>query len=533
VSVAATVAQELGNPLGIVRRTITVNAECGMRYAERATAEPPHSQFRIHNSAFVVAFGRAALTLTSMLALPAATDGVKAAEREVAVDVLTVKPLTVTGRLVSFSLRDGAIVQTFEEKRQIPIVDIIRVSSTTRESWSEVVGVRHVTTPQDAAVEAAGLRDRAAQTGEQWTITFTWGDVLCGRVIGARGETVVMETADLGEIPIPIDAVARIAPTRAAAGFLHRESLHWLDRWSAESRRAGMSRSASSTNALKRWGDESVRTASETEDDRVLLTNGDVLRGFISAIDADGIAIDTGTGPTTAPFRLVVAARLAHAVPPVTPQPYAIVTLRDGSRLTVSGLDWGNVGVEVKLRTGTMIHIDADRVVAVDVIGGRWEWLSDTNSPNALERLGDEAVRTAGRHRPVSYEQSPMLGPGWEYLAGRNVLSGPILVGGVPYERGIGVHSRSNLVFELNGEYREFVTSFGMDDDSGPLADVTVVILVDGQRRFEKAHVRRGTLFGPVRVDVAHAGRIELIVEYGDNGDMQDRFDWVESGLIK
>jgi len=419
---------------------------------------------------------------------------VDATEREVAVDVRTVEPQAVTGRLVSFSLRDGAMVQTSAEKQivKIPIADIIRM---TKSAYGGPDGG-----PQGAAAEAAGqavLGDRAAQIGERWTITFTWGDVLCGRVIGARGETVVMETSDLGEVPIPLDAVARIASARAATG-VHRESLQWLDR------------------------------GHSTEDDRVLLTNGDVLRGFISAIDADGIAIDTGIGPTTAPFRLVVAARVAHAVPTATPRPYAIVTLRDGARLTATGLEWTDEGVEAKLRTGIRVRIDADRVVAVDVIGGRWEWLSDPLAQNALERFG----RTGGCQL-VSYEQAPMLGPGWEYLAGRNVLNGPILVAGESYERGIGVHSRSNLIFELNGEYREFVTSFGMDDDSGPLADVTVVVLVDGQRRFEKAHVRRGSLFGPVRVDVSHAGRIELIVEYGDNGDMQDRFDWVEPGLIR
>ncbi|MEK7730968.1 MAG: hypothetical protein AAB363_03845, partial [Planctomycetota bacterium] len=62
-----------------------------MRNAERATAEPPHSQFRIHNSAFVFAFRRAALALTSILAVPAATGGVKAAEREAEVAVWTVE----------------------------------------------------------------------------------------------------------------------------------------------------------------------------------------------------------------------------------------------------------------------------------------------------------------------------------------------------------------------------------------------------------------------------------------------------------
>ncbi|MEK7756814.1 MAG: hypothetical protein AAB385_06345, partial [Planctomycetota bacterium] len=298
-----------------------------------------------------------------------------ATERETAVDVRTVEAQAVRGRLVSFSLRDGAIVQTSAEKQivKIPIADIIRIT-------------KHVTTPQDALADGAGQRDR-----ESWTITFTWGDVLWGRVIGARGETVVMETADLGEVPIPIDTIARIASAGADTG-VHRESLHWLDRASAES--AGRSAVG---------GSRSARSTSETDDDRVLLTNGDVLRGFIIAIDADGITIDTGTGPTTAPFRLVVAARLAHPLPTATPQPYAIVTLRDGARLTATGLDWGNVGVEAKLRTGTTVRIDADRVVAVDVIGGRWEWLCDPGTP--------------GRHRPVSYEQAPMLGPGWEYLA--------------------------------------------------------------------------------------------------------------------
>jgi len=184
----------------------------------------------------------------------------------------------------------------------------------------------------------------------------------------------------------------------------------------------------------------------------------------------------------------------------------------------------------MKLRIGATVRGAGllGPIETVEVIGGRWEWLSDPVAQNALERFG----RFAGK-LPVSYEQTPMLGPGWEYLAGRSVLGGPILVAGERYERGIGVHSRSNLVFELNGEYREFVTSFGMDDDSGPLADVTVVLLVDGQRRFEKAHVRRGALYGPVRVDVAHAGRIELMVDYGDNGDLQDRFDWVEPGLVR
>jgi len=34
-------------------------------------------------------------------------------------------------------------------------------------------------------------------------------------------------------------------------------------------------------------------------------------------------------------------------------------------------------------------------------------------------------------------------------------------------------------------------------------------------------------------LDVRCANRIELVVDFGENGDMQDRFDWVEAALIR
>ncbi len=439
---------------------------------------------------------------------------VDATERELEVEVQTTQPQAVTGRLLSFSLHDGAVVQSGVSKEQIPTEDMVRMTKC-------------ITAPQ----EFAGRKEPIGSIPDPdaWILTLTWGDVLTGRVIGAREvedegaeadeqkpgnkaardtrlpapdphSTVIIETADLGEVSIPLENVARMTKARADSG-VHSESLEWMDHG-----RSGAERAAQ-------------------DDDRVLLTNGDVLRGFISAINANGIMID-GTEPIgPIPLRLVIAVRLAHSVPAAALRPYVILTLRDGARLTATGLGIGPIGPietsrwDVKLRSGATVRVDADRVVSLDVIGGRWEWLCDPGTPD--------------RHRPISYEQTSMLGPGWEYLAGRNVLNGPILVAGDRHERGIGVHSRSKLVFELNGGYREFVTSFGMDDDSGPLADVTVVLLVDGQRRFEKTHVRRGTLHGPVRVDVSRAGRIELLVDYGDNGDLQDRFDWVEPGLIR
>src|SRR3972149_6501821 len=90
------------------------------------------------------------------------------------------------------SIGCGVVVRTGADKQTIPTADIIRMTSGAH-------------SPPGVVPDAAGQRD-----GDPWTLTLTWGDVLPGRVIGAHGESVVIDNADLGEVAIPIEAVARI-----------------------------------------------------------------------------------------------------------------------------------------------------------------------------------------------------------------------------------------------------------------------------------------------------------------------------------
>ncbi|GAG42270.1 unnamed protein product, partial [marine sediment metagenome] len=65
------------------------------------------------------------------------------------------------------------------------------------------------------------------------------------------------------------------------------------------------------------------------------------------------------------------------------------------------------------------------------------------------------------------------------------------------------------------------------------LADVTAEIRVDGQVRHRQEHVTSGKLWGPVRIEVGGAARIELRALFGENGSVQDRFNWADAGLIR
>ena len=50
------------------------------------------------------------------------------------------------------------------------------------------------------------------------------------------------------------------------------------------------------------------------------------------------------------------------------------------------------------------------------------------------------------------------------YIIPDEAGSGAIQLNGVTYEKGIGAHANSTIIYNLNGEYGRFATDVGMDD---------------------------------------------------------------------
>lgn len=427
--------------------------------------------------------------------LQAAPPGNRTTRKPLPVSVKTIGPDALEGGLLAFSLDDGILLRGADEDQRVPLMDVVQVHTATTIS---------------------------SHSSKESAFTLVGGDRLFGRISGAENESVVVETTDLGSLVVPLESIIRIDTTRAHQPE-YTEIVEWFHQ-TGQGRPGTVLASVGSRVASPHFGQERRTNAvttlnpnadpgAESGDDLILLANGDIVRGFIIAIDEEGVAIESSLGETKVPHPFVLAVRFAS--PPAQPpaRPFLLVTLQHSGRFTVTDMDWSTHAVELQLVDGQQIRVDAERIVRVDVVGGRWEWLP--------------------AHRPISYEHTPMLSLGWDYANHRNVLGGPITVAGEVFEHGVGVHSRSRLTYELKGAYHTFVTRFGIDDDSGPFADVSVLILVDGKTRFEKTGVCRGTLHGPIRLDIARANRIELITDFGRNGDLQDRFNWVEPALIR
>ncbi len=65
-------------------------------------------------------------------------------------------------------------------------------------------------------------------------------------------------------------------------------------------------------------------------------------------------------------------------------------------------------------------------------------------------------------------------------------------------------------------------------------AKVVIGDVLEAEGRQLEAQINEGggeCLF--IRLDVTKANRIELVADYGENGDLQDRFNWVNAALIR
>ena len=425
--------------------------------------------FRVFRRAHGAArFGCLAAVLCAWTAL--ANPAASVEPDEVVVKTLADSP--ARGRLRSFSLSDGLKLQTSGDAAPVtvPADEVVRITASP-------VGARAVPLRPDPA-----HRQRFPME-----VRLIGGDRISGRPVRPEKEperypteeAVLLDTAILGTLAVPLQFIDRWINTRHSVSF-------------------GDRRSARST---------------QRSDDRLLLSNGDVIHGLLLAIDDHGITFETEMVPMNVPHSQVVAVDLVTDPPPWRSRLRAGVTFVDGSRLTTDELTYSDGRLELVLFGDHRRTVGFDRVARIDVAGGRWVRITEL--------------------KPISVQHTPMLSLGWPYVEDANVVGGRMRIAGRAFEHGLGVHSESSVMYDLAGEYAWFVTFLGIDDSAGPLADVTAEIRVDGQVRHRREHVTAGQLAGPVRIDVRGADRIELCALFGENASIQDRFNWADAGLIR
>ena len=255
----------------------------------------------------------------------------------------------------------------------------------------------------------------------------------------------------------------------------------------------------------------------DDETDLLLLTKGDRLTGELLEIGEGTVTLKATVGETVLERAGIRAIGFNPALTsfPRVAGPQTIVTLRDGSRVTARALRLAeNEVFEIEAAFGATLSLPVTAVSSLRFVGGQGVDLSDLD--------------------PLEYRFTPYLSRQWPLERDHNVTGGPLVLNGTEYAKGLGLHSRSEVTYDLAGRFRRFRATAGLDASAGPRGSAVFAIDVDGRRVFTsdpQASADAPLEIGPL--DVAGARRLTLIVDYGPFGDVQDHANWVDAMVIK
>jgi hypothetical protein len=115
----------------------------------------------------------------------------------------------------------------------------------------------------------------------------------------------------------------------------------------------------------------------------------------------------------------------------------------------------------------------------------------------------------------------------------RNFNSGGLIVGGRQFAKGIGMPTNSEIEFELNGTYDNFVALVGIDDEfNNQDAKAQFLVLGDGKELWSSGEMKKADGTKPVKVSVRNVKRLVLRVRrVGEGGRIHA--DWLDARLVR
>lgn len=103
----------------------------------------------------------------------------------------------------------------------------------------------------------------------------------------------------------------------------------------------------------------------------------------------------------------------------------------------------------------------------------------------------------------------------------------------VIYDRGIGAHSNSTIVYDLSDKNYDYFTSYvGVDRQMyGSVGSVSFEVYVDGDKKFDSGVMNSRDPQKFIEVDINGAKELKLVVTDGENGNGSDHATWGDTKL--
>jgi hypothetical protein len=236
------------------------------------------------------------------------------------------------------------------------------------------------------------------------------------------------------------------------------------------------------------------------------------LSGLVSEWNAGGVTFDWEGQSREIAYERIYAVVLAQLGPAHDATGECAIATTDGSTITgrVAGLVDGKLAVTVA--QGAKLSVPWDAVRSISIKSDRLVYLSDL--------------------KPLDAQTRPVVTLPRPWQADKGVMGSALRLGEQTFEKGLGVMSRTELVFAQPGGFDALAATIGIDASAEGRGNCEFVVLVDGREAF-RATMTGKTPPKEIRISTQGANRVSLIVEPGEDLDLADHADWCDARFLK
>jgi len=134
---------------------------------------------------------------------------------------------------------------------------------------------------------------------------------------------------------------------------------------------------------------------------------------------------------------------------------------------------------------------------------------------------------------PAAVEMVPYFDRVWPHRINTSLGGKPLQLIDAKPARGIAVHSRTVLHYDIAGPYERFRSKLGFQQPEGKQGNVDVRVLGDGKTLFEQRGVRGDQPSIDIDVAITGVSRLSLEVDFGEHHDVADRVVWADPRLLR
>jgi hypothetical protein len=361
-----------------------------------------------------------------------------------------------------------------------PAMSKVEQPSTTQTA-TVLPATTQAATTQPIATGSPSSQPSVAPT---WKVTMVTGDVLHGRIEKWSGKTLSLrlDVADAPAMDLPTDQIAEFWCGDAAA---------------QEKARA-------------------IVIAPGPEDVVFVKKDAEVVTVKGLALGIEGEALRFRYDEQD---RKIGLGKLVGIIPGAAGRsnqpPHFHQTIKLDSGDELSG-KWTGVTADaltVKTDWGVELKLPLKSVCTIDFIDGRMVYLSDLT--------------------PLKVEQTPFFGRVVPWRVDESLTGGPLQLSDGTYARGIAVHSRCVLDYDLAGAFQQFRTKIGFEQPAGKRGHAAVRVLGDGKALYENLDARGDQAPAEINLNISGVKRLTLEVDFGDHTDAGGRVIWANARLFR